>query len=55
MLHKHPFSKKSSGIMDFENSYINSLSGRTAGYNIQPGKLYLRIGNDSMFTYRKVD
>ena len=41
--------------MDFENSYINSLSGRTVGYNIQPGKLYLQIANDSMFTYRKVD
>lgn len=41
--------------MDFENSYLNSLSGRTVGYNIQPGKLYLRIGNDSMFIYRKVD
>jgi uncharacterized membrane protein/heat shock protein HslJ len=41
--------------MDFENTYLNSLSGHTVVYNIQPGKLYLRIGNDTMFIYRKVD
>jgi heat shock protein HslJ len=41
--------------MDFENSYLNGLSGRTVDYKIEPGKLYLRISNDSMFIYRKVD
>ena len=41
--------------MDFESSYVNSLSGRTINYKIESGKLYAQISPDSIFIYRKTD
>ncbi|MEP7258835.1 MAG: META domain-containing protein [Flavitalea sp.] len=41
--------------MDFESSYINSISGRTVAYKIEPGKLYIQVNPDSVFVYQKTD
>ncbi len=41
--------------MEFESSYLNSLSRRTVSYEIKPGKLHLQVTSDSVFIYRKTD
>ncbi|MEO6166246.1 MAG: META domain-containing protein [Chitinophagales bacterium] len=41
--------------MEFENRYLNLLSGQTVTYRIEPGKLYLQVSPDSVFIYHKTD
>jgi uncharacterized membrane protein/heat shock protein HslJ len=41
--------------IDLENRYINSLTGKTIPYKIEPGKLHLQVSRDSLYIYKKVD
>jgi heat shock protein HslJ len=41
--------------MDFESAYLKELDNKIVPYQIRPGKLYLQVGVDSIFVYRKID
>lgn len=41
--------------IDFENRYLASLQRRLIPYTIEAGRLQLKVNNDSVYTYRKID
>jgi heat shock protein HslJ len=38
----------------FEKKYLNNLSGRTVTFEIQPGRLILKVHDASLYQYRKI-
>lgn len=41
--------------MNFEGKYLGRLANKTIPFRIEPGKLFLQVGADSTFSYKKVD
>jgi heat shock protein HslJ len=46
--------KATCSAQDFENRYLNGLSGHKVPYTIEGTKLYLTVAPESKFVYRKI-